>query len=538
MQHDNFRYGTAAWATNDELRKAKIIGSNGVAYGFTGDLRHEMHVVSDQSVAAFVPPGGGKTAALYATNMLCGYTPGSFVFLDFRNMNEVVELGLTLQGYEIYRIDPMRMSAHPSHSINVVAHLKMGCHKLIPNAEKFALNACAAPPSDPSPWPFKYAQEWLEAFLLYDTEKYGTASIVRVYDIVMSIQGDTQTWIEHVRKMSISEFPTVRECCRTIVKLQKQGKDSFTAPMKKLREALGYLKVPGNRNVFGGDSFNIDWLFNPNRKIALFLNWDINYVQTQNSALRATIGSIIQRKIQCKTRSILSFLCDEVGQLGPFPSLLDLLTFGRGEGMYQNILSWQSPAQVKNDFGEKAQVILDCCQIKVFKGVSSFEYAQELSGMLGSMTLEFDQKVQQSDAGRLSQHAATSVMRGSDYVSAYSDLKHFRSSAKHKEKQARMLLDPAEIMKLKQSAIIAFYAGSGSNPALGHWINYFDRKDFDGLYLNDKKHSDFVSVRSIFGKRKAGIIEEPVPEKFAHLPQYADGTWRFVEGLRPKLSKY
>ena len=33
------------------------------------------------------------------------------------------------------------------------------------------------------------------------------------------------------------------------------------------------------------------------------------------------------------------------------------------------------------------------------------------------------------------------------------------------------------------------------------------------------------------------VIEERVPDALAHLPQYANGTWRYVQGFRPRLGR-
>ena len=56
-----------------------------------------------------------------------------------------------------------------------------------------------------------------------------------------------------------------------------------------------------------------------------------------------------------------------------------------------------------------------------------------------------------------------------------------------------------------------------------------------GHYLPNPYHPPHTKVRikSRIGSKWADVITEPVPDRFAHLPQYQGGTWSYVKGYRP-----
>jgi type IV secretion system protein VirD4 len=262
----------------------------------------------------------------------------------------------------------------------------------------------------------------------------------------------------------------------------------------------------------------------------------IEYVQVWASALRLLIGSAIQSKLRNIHAPPLSMLVDEAGQLGHFPSLRELYTFGRGAKLF-GLCAWQEVSQIYNAFGHHgANEIIGSAQFRVFKGVRTLDTARLVSEMSGTMTLDYDAAMKQSDARRLKQQAAHSVLSGGSFFEAAADLRHYRDAEVHRTKQARALFTPDEVMNLAPSQMIAFASGLVEGAILGHWLMYFEQPRLAGRYLPNPHHDpQRVRIQARLGKKMVRVVEEPVPEALAHLPQYQGGTWRYIEGYRPKL---
>jgi type IV secretion system protein VirD4 len=82
---------------------------------------------------------------------------------------------------------------------------------------------------------------------------------------------------------------------------------------------------------------------------------------------------------------------------------------------------------------------------------------------------------------------------------------------------------------------ILFVSGKSLKPIMRERHAYWTRPEWAGGFLPNPYHPplDVVTIPSRRGPRTVRVIREPVPAAFAHLPQYADGTWAFAEGYRP-----
>ena len=82
---------------------------------------------------------------------------------------------------------------------------------------------------------------------------------------------------------------------------------------------------------------------------------------------------------------------------------------------------------------------------------------------------------------------------------------------------------------------ILFVSGKNLKPIYAERHPYFLRPEMAGRFLPNPYHppQDIVTIPSQRGPRVHKVVREPVPAALAHLPQYQDGTWSYVEGYRP-----
>ena len=410
MNYEQNRFGSAGAATFQDLKRAGLLGGKGMSFGFDETKRNELFVPSDGSVALFGGAGCGKSASAFANALIGGHIPGNFICFDPRGeLSAVSLLTLSLQGYELYFLNATGVLGQPQNRCNPLDHLTIDSPSLIADSQKTALDLVSTPAGVKS-WPFDDAKRWLPALIQFDAEQTGCASLPGVFHLLQSIQGDFDAWCNHLDHMLRSRFPTVVSFAGEIMTLQKEGKESFTAPLGVLQNAFSFMHDPRLQWTFGGSDFSLQWLSNLNRKIGVFVIWPIEFIQTQSSAIRQVMGSAIQNKLRNPGGQPVSILWDEAGQVGNVPSLRELFTFGRGAGLINNMVAWQETSQIRAAFGPQADEIIGSAQFRVFKGVRTMESAYMVSKMAGIMTLEYDAVIEQSNARRMKQQAAQNIL--------------------------------------------------------------------------------------------------------------------------------
>lgn len=537
MDYQSQRFGSASVASLEALKRAGLLTGKGISIGFADKQgRFELRNPNDGSLALFGGAGCGKSAALFANNLIGGHIPNNFICFDPRGeLASISMLILTLQGYDIYYLNHTGMLGLPKHRCNPLDHLSLDSTTLIADIQKFAADYCPVPSVGQNAWPVRDAQQWLLDLTLYDVELNGVANLSSLFKLIMSIQGDFEAFCAHLERMLHSRFESVRTFAGTIMTLQQHGNDSFTAPLSVLLSSFAFMRDPSLQWQFSGNDCSMRDLIDPMRKVAIFVIWPIEHLKIQSPAIRATLGSAIQYKLRTPESKSVSILVDEAGQLGYFPSIRELFTFGRGAGLTNNIVAWQEISQIKASFKQEANEIIGSAALRVFKGVRTIETATLVSQMAGTMTLSYDAKIQQSEAQRLKRHAVQRLLAGESMMNATADLRHYQASTQHQEKQARQVLKPDEVLNLGASNMVAFASELIEAPIMGHWLKHYERRDFAGKYLNNPYHGERVQIKTLLGSKRCRIIEEEVPAKFASRPQYQNGTWRFVKGYRPKV---
>ena len=93
-----------------------------------------------------------------------------------------------------------------------------------------------------------------------------------------------------------------------------------------------------------------------------------------------------------------------------------------------------------------------------------------------------------------------------------------------------MLRTPSEILNMPPDKQFIFCDGL-QNPIYADRKPYYDQAFMAGRYHPNPYHPplDKVRVKTLFGAAWKRVIREPVPQAFAHYPQYRDGVWSRIE---------
>jgi len=385
-----------------------------------------------------------------------------------------------------------------------------------------------------SKWWEQDAQEWATQINLSVIERYSKTSMPKLYRKINSIEGDLDAWIDHLEFMGKSRFMEVRRCAGTIMDKQKEGREGFTAPMSHLYASLNFLQDPRIQNALEEDDFSMGDVVDDTRRVRIKLIVPIEYLRQWAPAIRALIGSTIIQKLRKPEARRVTFQVDECGQLGAFPAIRQLYSFGRGAGC-RALCAWQSTGQMMEAFGmEGYQEIMNSAQVRMFKGVRDIATAGVVSRMLGTQTLHYDDSLKQADARRQKRKALRRMIDGEDPFEIAHEIRHFKNAAEHRTKQARDLMTESEVLNLDRNKLIIFFSDLDVDPVQATSYLYFQRPELAGRYLDNPFHEKGrVKIQGRFSSTWAPVVTEAVPRKYAHLPQYASGQWRYVKGYRP-----
>ncbi len=537
MDYQNDRFGSAGPASLGALKRCGIIGGQGAGFGFDETTRYALRAPGDQSIGIYGGAGCGKSAGPFANLLIENQIGNAVIFDPRKELADISELAEACAGFERYVINPTGQGG-ASHSCNVLGRLRLKSASLIADTQATAMDLCPVPASKGnSIWVYEDAQDWLTQLLLWDAERNGCASLKGVYQLINLINGNLDEWCLQLDGMERSRFDSVRRFAGQIMQLQQNGREGFTAPLGQLFTTFKFMQDDRIAEALSGDDFSLQDLTNPSRKMRVYLVLPIEYLDVWAPAMRLTLGAVIQHKLRNPSSDHLHIVIDECGQLKNFPSVKLLYTFGRGAGLI-GYCSWQEISQLYAGFGyETANEILGSTPIRVFKGIRTMETANLVSKMAGTMTLAYDPLRVQSDARRLKQHAVQKILSGSGgFLEAAADLRHYREAQDLPEKQSRPVFTPDEVLNLPSSAMIAFASGLVDGCIPGHWLMHFERSDLAGKYLGSEVHGrDRVLIKTRFGSKTVPVVEERVPGALCHLPQYQNGTWRYVQGYRPNF---
>ncbi|MEO1405125.1 MAG: type IV secretory system conjugative DNA transfer family protein [Pseudomonadota bacterium] len=224
-----------------------------------------------------------------------------------------------------------------------------------------------------------------------------------------------------------------------------------------------------------------------------------------------------------------TWVLDECAQLGRFPLVPKMFTYGAGIGI-RPVAVYQSADQMKATGPNAVTIIPSSAACQLWFAIRDLASATSVSRMLGAQTLEYDDPAAQARARHAKQQALQALLNGGDPFGAGLSYKHHREEAERPSKQHRLLRTPDEVLNTPGDKAYVFVDGLGK-PIYADRKPYYDQRFMAGRFFPNPYHppEDRVRAKSRFGYATLRVAEEPVPTAFAHYPQYADGTWKTLK---------
>ncbi|HBA44253.1 MAG TPA: hypothetical protein DCZ07_14885 [Alphaproteobacteria bacterium] len=530
--NEEYRFGSAAWANTEDLRRAGMLGAHGLPVGYRENTA--MRLNGDAPLVTIGGAGSGKFRDILSY-VACNSPGQSQVWLDPRGeISAVSEIAHTMNGDYAYRFNPLHLCSGISHKINPLEFLARESPSLLSDC-KFVAEALVALTSGKDGNYFDLrARDWVEKLLISLVHKQGRVTLADLHRITSMIEGDARGWADHLEFMLACPYDGVRRAAAEMLTKQQDSPREFGSVMGSVYAALGFLDDPTLLESLNEAELSLFDLLRPGRK--LFLNIPAEFLSLWSPLIRLVFTVVMLLKGRSPEAPRIMLIVDEAGQLGRFEALLRAFTFGRGAG----VRAWavfQDTGQISRNYGAPAlQGFLGSAQMRQFFGVRDYQTARLVSDMLGTETLEYDDERLQDEARRQKRDAIRKMFTGDeDPFDAAREYGHYKRAEERRTKQSRPLMTPDEIMDMPEDRQILFISGKNLKPVYAAKYPYFLRRDMAGRFLPNPYHPpiDKVKVKAWIGTRTLKVVRERVPERFVSFPQYKENMWSYVKGYKP-----
>lgn len=531
--NEQFRYGSAGWSDEHDIRQAGLFEEAGLQLGYLGN--RALRLDSDAPSITIGGAGSGKLRDLLAY-VVCNSPNAPMLILDPRGEMGAISIHTHARfGEYAYFWNAVGLCGLPRHGCNPLDILTPHSPNLHADLDFIVEGLIPISGSSSGKYFELRARDWVRNIMLSRVEKTGSISFPELYRIINVIEADPQGWADILEGMLASREESVRRCAAEMLAKQQDSEKEFGGIIGEVYAYLAFLNNPALLKSLEASDFSLSALTDPVQVSKVFLNVPAEYLSIWSPILRVFYTVAMLYKSRAPQARRVTFLVDEAGQLGRFETLLRSFTFGRGAG----VRAWavfQDAGQIIRNFGAPAlQGFLGSAQTRQFFGVRDYQTAQLISDMLGVETLEYDDPMQQSAAKRDKRHAAMRMMTSDDPFGAAFDYAHFAKAEANRAKQSRQLMTPDEILSMPEDRQILFVSGKNLKPIFAHKYPYYMRREMAGLYLPNPYHPPIekVKVMTRFGARWARVITAVVPDQYALYPQYQYGRMAYVEGYKP-----
>lgn len=528
--NEHNRYGSARFATEDEIARAGMFdkGRDGLFVGFLNG--RPLYYSGAGGLITTAAARSGKLATVLAYNSCIGGYGGASVYLDPKG--EIAALSRP-QTKPSYYWNPCRLHGLPYHRINPVDYIRWDSPSLVSDVKMFCENMIPLSGAPGGVYFEGRAREFLEAIVLTIVKLDGVLTLPRLYHYLMLIPAGGDAWLDFAFEMSEAGFAITKAVEEEIAAARGQDSGGFRGILGELFKSFAPLSDPVLMEAVSPpyDMSLADLCGSQPRN--LFLMPPAECLNIWGGVLKAFFVAAMIYKARAPSAPRQTWILDEIGMLGAFPLVTKLYVYGAGIG----IRPWaicQSTEQVKALGPSADTIISSSAGLRQYFAVRDDVSAARLSRQLGAETLEYNDTRQQGAARLAREQALHHLMNGGDPMEAALALSHHGEMEGHRSQQQRWLRNMDEVIGTPNDSQYIFADGL-SHPIYAERAPYWEQRVMAGRFHPNPFHPphDRVRVKTRFSHEWRRIITERVPRQSAHLPQYADGYWSYMEGFRP-----
>ena len=436
-------YGSARWATKDEIRRAGLLGPDGVVLGrFAREyLRHD----GPEHVLCFAPTRSGKGVGLVIPTLLTW--PGSAIVHDIKGENWQLTAGWRARFGRALLFDPTNPD---SAGYNPLLEVRRGDSEVrdVQNVADILVDPEGALERR-NHWE-KTSHSLLVGAILHVLYAESDKTLAGVASFLSDPKRPIETTLRAMmttRHLGEQPHPVVASAARELL---NKSENERSGVLSTAMSFLGLYRDPVVARVTSRCDWRISDLVDGVRPATLYLVVPPSDISRTKPLVRLVVNQIGRRlteELKVRRHRMLLML-DEFPALGRLDFFESALAFMAGYGL-KSFLIAQSLNQIEKAYGPNNS-ILDNCHVRVAFATNDERTAKRVSDALGTAT---ELRAMRNYAGhRLSPW-----------------LGHLMVS---RQETARHLLTPGEVMQLPPTDELVLF--SGSPPIRAHKARYYE----------------------------------------------------------------
>jgi len=528
--NSRFRFGSAGFASAREIARAGMFdqSASSLLVGFLGNKP----IWYDGAGGLVLVAGArsGKLRDVLAYNICAGIHSPTMVLLDMKGELTAVAQNQTPDQKFNICWNPAKLHGLPQHRINPVDYLRIDSRSLVADTKVFCENIIPLSGSAQSEFFERRAQEYLEAIILPLVQLNGVLTLPDLYHAVNLIPGESDEYLDFAFEMSKSPFEISVRVEEEIANSRKDTTGGFQGIMGELFKGLSCLSDPQlMASVSPPYDFSLSQLCESDQTYLLSIMPPAEFIDSWAPIIKALFVSAMMYKARAPHAPRQTWVIDECSQLGKFPLIVKAFTYAAGIG----IRPWavfQSAFQMRALGPDAENIITSSAQLRSYFGVRDIETASAVSRMIGHETLQYFDETQSLRASHAKRQALHAVMNGQDPFAAALQCHQQSLEASTMRKQQRLLRTPDEVLNMPGDKQFIFTDGI-PHPIYADRKPYYEQVFMRGRYHPNPYHppAGKVRVKMWMGHSWRKVISEPVPERYAHYPQYQGGLWSRIE---------
>lgn len=527
FDNEHNRFGSARFASRAEIAAAGLFRQTPTSLfmGFWGGK--PLWYSSPGGAVLTAGARAGKLAQILGYNLCCKILPKvSLLVLDPKGECAAISQDQTPDKKHCLYWNPAGLHGLNRNRVNPTDYMTIDSPSLVSDGLVLAENLIPLSGAAQGEYFEMRAREYLLAIMLTLVQIHGVLRLPDLYEAISLIPGGGDAWLDFGYEMLTSQFPLAHKVEQEIAASREDTTGGFRGILGELSKAVSCLADPDLRaSVSPPYDFSLRQLTEAERFYQIYLMPPAEFITPWAPVMKAMLVGAMLYKSRAPQAPRQMWLLDEAGQIGRFPLVVKLYTYGAGIGITP-LCVFQSSDQM-DLLGPKARsIITSSAALQIFFTLREMHSASGVSAMLGMQTLEYDDRIKQGEAEARRQTLMQGLLGGEDPFAIAHHTRHLTEASGHRSKQRRPLLTPDEVLNAPPNAAFIFVDGV-QHPIIAERRNYWEQRFMAGRYHPNPFHPPLhkVRIQTRWGRRWGKVVRRRVPRKFAHLPQYADGTW-------------
>lgn len=487
LRNQEYRYGSAAFATEHQIAKAGMFKQhpNSVLVGFHG--RKPIFYDGMSGLLLIAGARGGKGRDVLVYNICHGICQSSMVIFDPKGELYAVSQNQAPDGKETLCWNPHGLHGFPQNRINPVDYVRADSQSIVSDTKIFCENMIASSGSANSDYFEQRAREIAEALVLTLAEMHGTLTIPDLYNAINLIPIGNDEWLNLAYAMSKSRFPIARRVEEEIASSRDNPSNGFQGIMGELFKGFACYSDPTlMASVSPPFDVSLEVLCSSSKIFQFYMMPPAECAPIWAPAIRSLYTAAMIYKSRSPNAPQQTWIIDEAAQLGAFPLIVKLYTYGAGIGIRPWAV-YQSHFQMQETAPNAQTIIPSSAALQSYFAVRDIETASMLSRKLGVQTLEYEDEHRQLQRKKAKQEAMRALVFGGDPFSAGLEMAHQNRAMETPEKQQRLLMTADEILNMPSDKQLIFT--DGLNPIHADRRPYYEQRFMQGRFSPNPYHA-------------------------------------------------